>query len=550
MAASRRRALAAAVCALTVSAGLSSCSAQRVPLLDYGVDGALSTYNTNTVVGAASAGAQAFARTLTGFSYHGPNGQVVADTDFGSVAVVSRAPLVLDYAIAEDAVYSDDTPITCDDMVLTWAAQSGRFPAFDAASHAGYADIAGIDCRPGEKKARVNFGPDRNIIDFEELFTATALLPSHVIAAALSVETPAVTEALLGPDSPLVGQIAQQWNTVWDLHPGIDPARFPSSGPYKLDEVRDDGSVVLVANERWWKVPAVTSRINVFAVSADIQDRIDRGEVDVLDMAAGTFGPLTTPEGYHQLQTPADGIEQLIFAPAGPLADVHARRAVALCTPRDVIAGKAGVPVANARLFTTLDDALSGIESASEAGEFTPANPDAARAELADQPLTVRIGYRSPDAGLASVVDEIARACAPAGITVTDAANADVGPRTLRDGQIDVLLASVGGASGSGSTGAATMDAYALHAGNGNNLSGYANGQIDFIIGALAVVISPTEQVRLLTEAAPVLWADMPTLPLYRQQRSVLTHTEMDGVSTNPTRWGAGWNMDRWTLHR
>ena len=43
---------------------------------------------------------------------------------------------MLDYQIADGAVYSDGKPVTCDDMVLTWAAQSGRFPGFDAASQA------------------------------------------------------------------------------------------------------------------------------------------------------------------------------------------------------------------------------------------------------------------------------------------------------------------------------------------------------------------------------------------------------------------------------
>jgi peptide/nickel transport system substrate-binding protein len=27
----------------------------------------------------------------------------------------------------------------------------------------------------------------------------------------------------------------------------------------------------------------------------------------------------------------------------------------------------------------------------------------------------------------------------------------------------------------------------------------------------------------------------------------LLTSTKMYAVSSNPTRWGAGWNMDRWT---
>jgi peptide/nickel transport system substrate-binding protein len=66
----------------------------------------------------------------------------------------------------------------------------------------------------------------------------------------------------------------------------------------------------------------------------------------------------------------------------------------------------------------------------------------------------------------------------------------------------------------------------------------------------MAVISDPKELARLLGEAGSILWADVPTLPLYRQQRTLLTSKKMYAVSSNPTRWGAGWNMDRWVLAR
>ena len=131
-----------------------------------------------------------------------------------------------------------------------------------------------------------------------------------------------------------------------------------------------------------------------------------------------------------------------------------------------------------------------------------------------------------------------------------DAASDTVGPLSLRNNKIDVLIASTGGAAGSGSTGSSAMDAYDLHTGNGNNLSGYSNERIDGIIASMAVTSDPKELARLLDEGGSILWADMPTLPLYRQQRTLLTSKKMYAVSSNPTRWGAGWNMDRWVLAR
>jgi peptide/nickel transport system substrate-binding protein len=206
------------------------------------------------------------------------------------------------------------------------------------------------------------------------------------------------------------------------------------------------------------------------------------------------------------------------------------------------------VPIANSRLNPANDDAFGAAESVAENGQFTKSNPDAARATLKGVPLTVRIGYQSPNARLAATVGAIARACAPAGVNVQDATSDITGPQSLKANQVDVLLASTGGASGSGSSGSSAMDAYDLHTGNGNNLSGYSNPQIDGIINTLAVTTDPKEMARQLADGAGVLWGDMPTLPLYRQQRTLITSKKIYAVSSNPTRWGAGWNMDRWVL--
>jgi peptide/nickel transport system substrate-binding protein len=533
--------------AVVLAAGftLTACAGSAASQVDYVVDGPLSTYNTNTVAGAASAGAQAFARTLTGFSYHGPDGQIVADRDFGTVSVVGGTPLVLDYQIADNAVYSDGKPVTCDDIVLAWAAQSGKFPDFHAATQAGYLDIANVECMPGQKKARVSFIPDRGVVDYNQLFTATSLMPSHVIADQLNVD---VTAALLSNNGPLVAQIAKLWNTIWDLKPGVDLKRFPSSGPYKIESVLDRGAVVLVANDRWWGPKAITKRVTVWSQGPDIQDRVNNRSVDVVDVASGSSGALTTPDNYERSDGPSNGIEQLIFAPGGPLAAPNARRAVALCTPRDSLAKDAGTPIANSRLDPATDDAVSAGDGAAEAGPFSKSDPVAARKALGGAPLTVRIGYQGPNARLAVNVGVITKACGAAGITVSAVILDGSGPQALRDGKIDALLASTGGATGSGSSGSSALDAYALHTGNGNNLSGYTNPQVDNAISALAVSADAAERARLLTETAPVLWGDLPTLPLYRQQRTLLSSKKMYAVSKNPTRWGAGWNMDRWAL--
>src|SRR5215216_5242741 len=210
---SRRGGVLAAVL-IVGAAGLSACSRGPADSIDFAMDGLLNTYNTNTVAGAASGGPQAFARVLTGFNYHGPDGQIVGDHDFGTIAVVGCAPLVLDYVISDKAVYSDGKPITCDDLVLAWASQSGRFPGFEAANQAGYREIVAVDCAPGQKRARVSFSPDRSLVDFGQLFAATSLMPAHVLADELGID---VTTAIINNDGPSIDRIAAAWNTTWNL---------------------------------------------------------------------------------------------------------------------------------------------------------------------------------------------------------------------------------------------------------------------------------------------------------------------------------------------
>jgi peptide/nickel transport system substrate-binding protein len=230
------------------------------------------------------------------------------------------------------------------------------------------------------------------------------------------------------------------------------------------------------------------------------------------------------------------------------LAAPAARRALALCTPRDAIARDAGVPIANARLNPAIDDAFAAGEIGPANNQYVAANADAAKAALNGTPLTVRVGYQSPNARLAGAVKAMASACAPAGITVQETASDQIGPQSLRGKDIDVLLASTGGAVGSGSSGSSPIDGYDLHTANGSNLSGYSNPQVDGIIDNLAITNDAKEIAKLLSDSAGVLWNDMPTLPLYRQQRTVISSKKMEAVGGNPTRWGAGWNMDRWTL--
>ncbi|MDN5758666.1 MAG: ABC transporter substrate-binding protein, partial [Tomitella sp.] len=256
--------------------------------IGYGIDGDVPTYNIGSTAGQTSAARQAFARVQTGFSYPGPHGDAIADTDFGTITPVPGDPVSIEYQINPAAHYSDGAPVVCDDMVLAWAAHNGRFQSlFDAPVDPTMAAIEAIDCKSGQRTAVVHYSGDRAVTDWKSAFGAGSMLPSHVVSAgAGNVDIAAAVE---NEDVDALAPVADYWNTAFTLQPGdADQSVFVSSGPYRLDKVHDDGSIELIANEKWWGDPARTEHIMIHPRSASIGSLASDGDVDVVDIGAGS----------------------------------------------------------------------------------------------------------------------------------------------------------------------------------------------------------------------------------------------------------------------
>lgn len=559
------RTTAAVLAAVVVTGVVTGCSSgeDAVPSIGYALDNTLTTYNAQTVDGAASGARQAFPRVQTGFSYLGPEGESLADNDVGGVSVVPADVLTVRYMIAPQATYSDGVPMTCDDLVLTWAANSGRFmagennlPLFDAASTAGYSDIDKVDCVTGSKDATVTFRAGRGYQGWRSLFGATVLLPAHIVAQKANV--PNVVDPILSGQLDSVQRIADFWNSGWNLTPGsIDTTLLPSNGPYRVDSYTAEDGLVLIANDKWWGIPPETERIVVWPRGIDGPAVSEASDLEVIEQGAG--GDLPAGE-FDSVDYPSHGVEQLTFATSGALGPSAARRAVALCTPRQQLfdglghlgydlTGGPGSDVTDSRLVQS-DTLLYGAVSGTAGGRYRQADAAAAAGELPAGNLTVRIGYLTPDPRRAKIVADIAAACAPAGINVEDAGSPQFAPSALRAGAVDIVLGST--ASASGAAGAVSDEAsrYSLHSRIGSNVGGYANGRVDAIVDQLAVEKADGTKLSIAIEGENILWNEMPTLPLFNQPRTLSVAGGMSNVTVNPTAAGVGWNMDRWILLR
>lgn len=566
---SRRTAVAGAALAAVVAATTVACSSDEEPLhsIGYAVDNTVTTYNANTVDGAASGARQAFARVLPGFGYVGPSGRVISDTDIGTATAVPGDPFTVQYRFAPDSVYSDGVPMSCDDLVLTWAAASGRFTApdesgaevalFDAARRGGYADIERIDCQPGSKEATAVFRPGRGVSDWKVLFGATELMPAHIAAREAGVAD--LVGAINGNDLDAVRRIAEFWNTGWSLGPGeFDPARFPSAGPYRIESYTVEDGLTLVANERWWGNTAGTDRIVVWPRGTEAAEAAEDGRIHVVDVGEGAWAALG---GLGESVATSTGVsrnlEQLVLATGGVFENPAARRAFASCVPRDRLfdelgassdaAGSTG-PVSS-RILPP-DSSLYG-QTAGAAERYGAADLDAARSEReasGQDRMRVRVGYLGPDERRARTVAVIAESCSDAGIEIVDAGSETFTPSLLSSGEVDAVLAGSVAAAGAGGTADMTEARAALHSGAGSNIGNFRNGRVDEILDTLLVTRDNAAIAGLAVEAEQILWAEMPTLPLFSQPRTIGFAPGLRAGVPNPATAGTGWNMDRWIL--
>ncbi|MGW4768363.1 ABC transporter substrate-binding protein [Nocardia sp. NPDC004278] len=560
-------AVAAGTVAATVVAGCSSQN--QVPSIGYAVDAVIASYNGGTTLGASSGSDAVFARVLTGFFYTGPDGQQVADTDVGTAKEVPGEAQTVQYRLNADGMYSDGVPTSCDDLVLAWAARSGRYtkpgdrgqvPLFDAASTAGYADIERVDCQPGSKDATVVFRGDRHYLPWRNLFAPGELMPAHVAARVANV--PNVVTAVQSGDQAALQRIADFWNNGWTIGADkLDLSRFPSSGPYRIDSYSAEDGLVLVANERWRGNKPETGRIVVYPKTADLKSKVGDNAVGVVDIGAGSVKDINL-DGFSVRTIPGRGAEQLVLGTGGVFGSADARRAFALCVPRQALfdkLGKAkdapksglGTGMLNSRI--TQQDSLYYPAVIGAADKYQGANVSGATAAVAGAGAsnpTVRIGYLKPDERRTQTVQMIADACKPAGISVVDAGSPDFVPSQLTEGKVDAVLGSTASAPGPAGSETGVAATSALRTGSGLNFGRFGNGRYDSITDQLAGDDNSTTTLNLRTEAENLLWAEMPSIPLFATPRTIAFGDGLRNGIAGPTQTGTGWNMDRWVLRR
>ncbi|MBP2435656.1 ABC transporter substrate-binding protein [Microbacterium amylolyticum] len=514
-----------------------------------------STYNTyNSVI---------LDQVLIGFSYFGPEGEIEMNTDLGSYELVSDDPMVIEYTINDNAVWSDGTPITVADSVLAWGTQNPNLeldgePLFNSVS-VGLGDEvpAGPQGDVDGKSFTVEYADPNPDWRLQTWLSE----PAHIVAEQAGMSTTELAEAILAGDSDAIADAAEFWNTGWNSATGTlpDAELIPASGPYTITSWAAGESVTLTANESYYGSdfgPQNDELIVRFVADDAMPQALDNGDVNVIgpQPTVDTLAQLSAMDGVTTYQRDTLTWEHLDFnfIDGGLFADdLELREAFALCVPRQQIIDTLIAPinpdaqVMNAREVFPFQDDYAEVTDFSYDGRYDEVDIDASAALLdasgADN-LDVRIGYQAPNPRRSEQVELIKASCDQAGFNIIDGGSEEFFAEggVMDRGDYEVALFAWAG------SGQITSGENIYATGKPQNFGKYSNETVDEAWSKLIVSLDEDVQLEQTKIIEKELWDSLHGIPLFAHPGVDAAASDIENVIPTATQGGISWNAYAW----
>jgi peptide/nickel transport system substrate-binding protein len=468
--------------------------------------------------------------------------------------LVSVSPETIEYHIDVDARWADGVPITAADFVYNWHQQllhaaTSTVPG----ALSGYGDIQSITGTADGKTVTVVF--KQPYADWEGLFRD--LVPAHV--------------------GEKIG---------WNGFSAANLRQVVSGGPFEIASLEPGRELVLRRNPSWWGTPAHLESI-VFKVvkgTAATWAAMRSGEIDIGEVQPDTGNALeAADDSLDSATTLSPVVWQLCFNLNDPvLGDPAIRSAVAEATDRAELVADTiglddpGVPVAENRIFLqgapgsandagqfeTVDD--SGAVSLLEAAGFVPGSTG--YLERNGSPLTLTVTAPSEASITQPIEAELQAEMKDAGIAVRfrNVPLTQLLTQVLPTSDYQVALAPFMGEpyqswtqplyNPPSTVGAAGAD-FGVQAGPAggpsvvdSDASGLADPSVTSLYAKAEGQLGALAARNLYNEIDGLLWADMPTLPLFQEPVTLLTADDLVNVEESPTSAGFMWNAADWAI--
>lgn len=461
-----------------------------------------------------------------------------------SAGIISQDPMVVEYVIRDEAVWSDGTPITAADFEYTQQVQDPAACAdCQAAFTQGYDLVSGIEADNNGKAVRITF--EKPFAPWGTLFPY--ILPAHVAAT--------------------YGDLATSFNVGF-----AENVPTISGGPYVVESYEDGVVTTLVKNPAWYGNPAHldTIRFRYITTVGEQITALQNGEIgavyggatlDTIEQVNQMFG-VTTEVGptltYYHFSLKATG---------EPMSELLLRQAIAkVLDIADMTHRTVGQYVENAAPMTSSayipgqtvggQPAVQDNTGATGVGtgdvEGAIALLEAAGYKIVDGKLNTPAGAPLRDLEILTYsVDpirvqlaELAQSqLAKIGITATiDAADRSRYTPDAKAGNFDIY------------TTATALDLGALSLAQwyqtdaARNYFGYSSETVDRLVDEISVTLDDAKTVELTNELDRALLADGVVVPLFPITNMAVFADSYANIFVNPSKYGTTMNIEEWGL--
>ncbi|MFG2073251.1 ABC transporter family substrate-binding protein [Nonomuraea maritima] len=540
----------------------SASPAGTAQTITYAGEQEFNSYNSisvNNLVNSA-----AMQRVQAGFWYYGENGEVTPDKDFGTYQKTADSPLTIEYEFNAKAVWSDGTPIDCDDAMLYWAAKSGKIKGFQVDGTTGVELTKVPDCNAGDKKF---------VLEYSEPFAdwqsngpgATSVLPAHVATKAAGMSEADFIAAVKAQDADKLAGVIKFYNEGWTIDGGLkDISLYPASGPYKIASMAPGQSLTLAANDKWWGTPAATPNIVLRVISQEEQAQaLQNREVNLIEPQPNPdlLAQLEGMQGVTVKTGDAYTYEHLDFNfDSSEFKDKRLRQAFAKCVPRQLIVDNLIKPLAPQAQVLQVRNVLpfqpdyNTVVQGSGAEAYADVDIEGAKKLLEEAGkvgMEVKVGHNEPNPRRTQETQLIADSCGKAGFKVVDGGAEtffEAGGALGTNGYDVALFAWTGSSEVSGWSSTYSTPKECSENGKENNNGCYSNKEVDDLIKQLNAEVDTTKHPGLIAQIEKILWDDVATIPLFAHPNLLAWDEKLQNIVPNPAQSSVTWNMDKWTL--
>jgi len=483
-----------------------------------------------------------------------------------SAVQTSDSPQTVVYTLNPKAVWSDGTPITADDFIYNWQAQSGNTAytdvggkPYDDASTSGYNQVqsvvgsnpsGGAACAPGSTADRnVGLCPNGRTITvtFKPSFTDwraifTDIVPAHIART--------------------VG-----WNTGF-----VGPTQAISGSWYTISSYNENQSLVLTRNPTYWGTPGKLDKIvfQFFSDDSQLVPALQNKEINIFNPSTVNLSIVQTANqvpNTTKVTLPGLEFEHFDFNQSDPyLAKLQVREAIAHGVNRQTIINRTvgeiakGITPLGSRMLVSTQKGYKGTSYAYSSSTSANLLKELGFKKASD-------GYFQPNYGPQKGQDLTFTIQSTSGNSIR-AQTEELFQAQMKAIGIKINIQNYDASTFFGTnlpTGTYQIGEFAwvttpFVSGNqpiycsytstkcAENWTHSANSEVDSLMSQGSAAPSTTQEITDYNKADAVLWQNMVTLPLYQKPQFWAWSNNLKGVLPNTSSVGVTWNAEDWTV--